>query len=292
MNSSARGEPLDAEQLELFCGALNPAVGRVYARLGSEELAGFSLSGRLIGPTCAYADTLPATARFVDRGPGGPPLAETIVPEPSFWTPDMPHLYRAELELHEGGHVLATAERVFGFRPLGAAGGLLRLDGKNWVLRGVAVEEEQVGDLAPWHETSTAVVVQRPSDLLCEAASRLGVLVVAELDEPDLAEIRRLGRWPAVGLISLPGGCQFNAKTVAHNMLLAERLGGDAQPAAWANVVICEAPPGGAWRPPQSLLPVIAARRQRVAAVIDGRAACDRLQAELAPAGLLAGYIC
>src|SRR5690606_27230507 len=129
-----------------------------------------------------------------------------------------------------------------------------------------AVEEERVGDLAPWHETSTAVVVKRPSDMLCEAASRLGVLVVAELDDPDLAEIRRLGRWPAVGLISLPGGCQFNAKTVAHNMLLAERLG-DAQPAAWAHVVICEAPPGGVWKPPQSVLPVIAARRQGVAAV-------------------------
>jgi hypothetical protein len=278
-------------ELELFYGSLNPAVGRVYARWGSAERAGISLRGTLTGPTCEYANTLPATSRFVDRGPGGPPLAEAIVPEPSFWTPEMPHLYRAELELLDGGQVVAKAERTFGFRPLGAAGNRFRLDGKNWVLRGVDIDEEQVGELAKWRESSTAIVVKRPSDLLCEAASRLGVLIVAELDEFDLVEIRRLSRWPAVGMVVLPAGCDFEARAVAHNMLLAERIGG-AQPSPWADALICEVAAGHAWSLPTTSLPVIAERRQGATAVRDGRAACDRLQAELAPAGLLAGYIC
>ncbi len=278
-------------ELELFYGSLSPAVGRVYARWGSAECAGISLRGTLTGPSCEYANTLPATSRFVDRGPGGPPLAEAVVPEPSFWTPEIPHLYRAELELLDGGRVVAKAERTFGFRPLGAAGARLRLDGKNWVLRGVGIDEENVGELATWRESSTAIVVKRPSDLLCEAASRLGVLVVAELDEPDLVEIRRLGRWPAVGMVILPAGCDFDTRAAAHNMLLVERLGG-AQPSPWADALICELAAGHAWSLPESSLPIIAERRQGATAVREGRAACDRLQAELATVGLLAGYIC
>ncbi len=280
----------DAE-LELFYGSLNPAVGRVYARWGRAERAGLSVRGTLTGPSCAYADTLPATSRFVDRGPGGPPLAEAIVPEPSFWTPEMPHVYRAELELLDGGQVVARVERTFGFRPLGAAGARLRFDGKNWVLRGVGIDEENVGELATWRESSTTIMVKRPSDLLCEAASRLGVLVVAELDEFDLMEIRRLSRWPAVGMVVLPACCNDGFSAVAHNLLLAERIGG-AQPSPWADVLICEIALGQPGALPESSLPIIAERRHGATAVCDGRAACDRLQAELAPAGLLAGYIC
>ena len=40
---------------------------------------------------------------FVDRGPGASLLAEAIVPEPCFWTPEMPHLYQAEVQLRRGG---------------------------------------------------------------------------------------------------------------------------------------------------------------------------------------------
>lgn len=282
----------DHEQLDLFCGALNPAVGRVYARWRTAERAGATLSGTLIGPTCEYADTLTATARFVDCGPGGPPLAGAIVPEPSFWTPEMPHLYQAVLELRDGGQVAARVERLFGFRPLGAAGNRLRLDGKNWVLRGVAIDEEQVGELAAWHESNTAIVVKRPSDVLCEAASRLGVMLVAELDELEVAELRRLSRWPAVGFAILPAGCDFDTRSLAHNLLLVERLKAGQQPSTWANVVICEATSTGPWNPPATVLPILAERRQNAHSPADGRAACDRLQAELAPAGLLAGYIC
>jgi len=282
---------LDAE-LELFYGTLNPAVGRFYARWGNVECRGFALRGTLTGPSCQYSDTLPATSQFVDRGPGGPPLAEAIVPEPSFWTPEMPHLYRAVVELHRAGKIVAQVERLCGFRPLGAAQSRIRLDGKNWVLRGVANDEEQVGELAEWHNTNTVVVVKRPSDLLCEAASRLGVLVVAELDDPDPVELRRLSRWPAVGMVILPSGCDFDSREIAHNLLLVERIGRGGQPSSWANVVICECAAGDAWTPPETSLPVIAERRQDLASVGAGRAACDRLQAELAPAGLLAGYIC
>ncbi len=287
-------DALQDERLEIFSGALNPAVGRVYARWGRVEQDGVTLRGTLTGPDCEYATTLPATARFVDRGPDGPPLAEAIVPEPSFWTPEMPHVYQADVELQHDGKTLARATRTVGLRPLGVAGNRLRLDGKNWVLRGVAMDEPAPVELGAWHETNTVLVVRCPSNAICEAASRVGVLILAELDDADMLVIRRLSRWPAVGIVALPAGASVDPKAVAHNMQLAERMdnNGGRQPSAWADLVICEIREREAWNPPPTELPVVASRRQQIATIRDGRAACDRLQAELSAQGLLAGYIC
>jgi hypothetical protein len=278
--------------VDLFFGALSPAVARVYARWGEIERPDFSVLGTLTGPSCEYAATLPAVSQFVDRGPGGPPLAEAIVPEPSFWTPEMPHIYQAELKLLDGDQIVATDSRIFGLRPLGAASGRLRLDGRNYVLRGATMDEGNVGDLAAWHESNVAAVVKRPSDRLCEAASRWGVLLVAELERPNREEVRRLSRWPAVGLVILPTGCDFDPRSFPHNLLFMERLAGTSTPSAWADVVSHEALPGSEWKPLATSLPVVATRRPTAEALAGGRAACDRLQAELAHAGLLAGYIC
>ena len=44
---------------------------------------------------------------------------------------------------------------------------------------------------------------RNPSDPLCDAASRAGVLVVAELGKIEVRQIERLRRWPAVGMIAV-----------------------------------------------------------------------------------------
>lgn len=289
-------ETFDAAELaqvgvDLFSGALNPAVGRAYARLASTAPDRCELAGTLIGPTCLYAATLPLTARFVDRGPGGPPLAEVVVPEPCYWTPAMPQLYRAELQLSRNGQVLAEYQHVFGFRPLGTSGARLRLDGKNWVLRGVRRHNVTEDELRELHEDATCLVIGSPSDEVCAAASTLGVLIVAELDSSSREEIRRLARWPAVGIVSLPAEAQPDLAGVGHNLLVAERLADNAAaPSQWADLAIVS---------PQfphldALLaagrPVIAARRPYDNQNSD-RASADRLQAELSAHGLLAGYI-
>jgi hypothetical protein len=280
-------------RLEIFAGGMSQAVCRVYARWADDVAEGSQLSGTLVGPTCMYGETLPATSRFVDRGPGGSPLAEAVVPEPCFWTPQMPQLYRTRLQLRSGEAVLAEVERSFGIRPLGAAGVRLRMDGKTWVIRGVTQNEVTLEDLARWHESDTVLVTSCPTDELCEAASRLGVLIVAELAAAETSEIRRLSQWPAVGMVSLPTGSEPRLGNLAHNLLLAERFscGEKVDPGSWADVVICEVDAADSLSVEHVLVPVLVRRPAPPQAVHLARAGCDRLQADLASRGQFAGYI-
>ena len=76
---------------------------------GSSPSDQLQLTGTLAGPSCLYAKTLQATFSLVDRGPGESLLAEAIVPEPCFWTPEMPQLYQADVQLRRRGEILAHA---------------------------------------------------------------------------------------------------------------------------------------------------------------------------------------
>ncbi len=231
-----------SERLEVFHGEANPAVARVYARLavavdewrGTGEL---TLGGRLVGPECAFAHTLPLRMPFLSAGRAGsgdprtieflnsvgggmvagvdqrePPagtgnsggsaastpatprergveglLAEAVVPDPCFWTPELPFLYRAEIELRRGAELLWRCERLLGIRRLGVRGQSLFFDGKRFVLRGAmrppmgSGEWGMGNDEAFARESWTALVVPEPSDEVCELASRRGVLLVADL---------------------------------------------------------------------------------------------------------------
>jgi hypothetical protein len=207
----------------------------------------------------------------------------------------MPHLYDAELELRAGGQVVARAKRVVGLRRLG--GGLRQLifDGKNWVLRGVLADELPPTDLAEWHDAETAMCVRNPSDALCDAASRAGVLLVAELGKADVHEIARLRRWPAVGIIAVTASAQLDSPAEGHNAIVAQRspAGKPLEPIPWASLRVVPMNPG---EPIAGLadcrLPVIAIRPAgQLQDVAHGRRACDHLQRELAPYGQFAGYI-
>ena len=100
-NHPPAADPLAS--LRLFVGAATPAECRVYAEVDgwpkkvsdtfSESGSGMTLSGRITGPYCPYAQTLSATHTFVDRGPGRTLLAEARVTEACFWTPEFPYLY-------------------------------------------------------------------------------------------------------------------------------------------------------------------------------------------------------
>jgi hypothetical protein len=285
-----------AAKLEIFFGDVSDAVCRVYVRWPDAEGQGYKLGGSLTGPICPYAHTLPATLAFVDRGPGDAPLAEAYVPEPCFWTPEMPHVYRARVQLQRDGRVVATVERLVGIRTLGASGRKLVYDAKRWVLRGVRATAVPPTGLEEWREGGSAMIVASPIDALCEQASRLGVLLVAELSDFNRDEIRRLSGWPAVGVVSLPAKAPVELGGLRHNLLLAERFGASepVAPAAWADAVVCEvADPGDfAARALSCPVAVIAFRPvERLASVAEGRSGCDILQRDLAGRVDIAGYI-
>jgi hypothetical protein len=289
-----------ADRLEVFFGDSSDVLCRVYARLRGPEAADcLRLTGRLMGPTCLYAKTLPVTFPLVDRGPGDSLVAEAIVPEPCFWTPEMPHVYQLDVQLQQGDQVLASAQRLLGIRTLGAQGKKMVYAGKRWVLCGVRVSELPPTPLCDWRACDAAMMIENPSDGLCLEASRVGVLIVATLASPEMREIRRLSRWPAVGIVALPSQTDLQLDDLKHNLLLAQLVAAGSPIIAhtWAQIALCEFDPGDdgddfAGRLANYPLAVVATRPAgQLPSVADGRTLCDRLQRDLAGRGELAGYI-
>jgi hypothetical protein len=303
-----------ASQIELFFGDANEAEARVYARLPtSESLAAGAISGRIIGPECRFAKTLPATIPFANRGSGpGSLLLEATIPDPCFWTPELPFLYRVTIQIcGETGEF--NIQRRLGIRRLGAIGRSLYLDGKRWVARGVCRNEATVADLPPARASSSALFVPPPDDAFCLEASQLGVPlfvhVAASLRDAQTesrrdsstchaAEIRRLGQGPAIFAIVLDPALSIGneLRAAARNTLFAARIETESANGAlpaWAQLAVCDSrglEPMAAtfsdWN-----VPVVAIRRlPKPRGIADSRAACDRLQFDLAPTGDFAGY--
>ena len=104
------------------------------------------------------------------------------------------------------GEIIARAERSIGIRPLGARGRDLLFDGQRFVLRGVSAAEVSNVELTAWHDAGVALVMQQIDESVLAAASRVGVLIVAELAAAEVSRLPRLARFPAVGMAVLPGG--------------------------------------------------------------------------------------
>lgn len=279
----------DLQKLHVFFGAASQAEARIYARLSVANTGHLRLQGRVTGPVCHYSHTLSASVALVDRGPGPALLAEAILPDPCFWTPELPMLYRVDVELTEGGRIIAATQRTLGIRPLGVAGRRLVFEARAWVLRGVCRTLVPDAALEEWRAAGAALFADDPDDALLAEASRLGILVVAKVSAPQDAS--RLARWPAAAVAVVaadPGDCP--------NLLAAEHFGPGLwpSPAAWARAVVLEASDVDdiVQRARSCSLPVLVHRPLGAAAdLASARAACDVLQRELAGRGDFAGYL-
>jgi hypothetical protein len=286
---------------------------------GLDARDGWRLTGRVRGPECRYAQTLPADYPLRSHEPGPALLAEAFIPDPCFWSPALPQLYWATIELVHNGAACGTATRMVGVRPLGARGRSLYWEGKRWVLRSVLANEVAntgIPELNAWHEGPTAMLVDHPPDELCRQASLDGVLIVARLTGAQArlsSELARLARWPGVGIAVVdqvvPDGAESQLSELRHcarNMLIAQFLsGGKGEnaiiPATGAQAVVLDLGLHGANAMSLSnletvlqycRLPLIAYRPAGPQSnVAIGRAASDLLQSELATLGDFAGYI-
>jgi hypothetical protein len=140
------------------------------------------------------------------------------------------------------------------------------------------------------------MLVANPSDELCEQASRVGVLLVAEVAHADRTELLRLARWPAVGIVVLPHNAAEITDSSGHNLLLAKRFasGTPIEPIQGIGCALVEiaAIDDLATRDASGNTALIAYRRGGpFSNVGEGRAACDRLQRDLAGKGDWSGYI-
>jgi hypothetical protein len=301
------------ESLELFHGEATPAEARVYARLPRKQKidgATIELAGNLIGPSCEFAQTLPARIPFVQHRLDDRLLAEAIVPDPCFWTPDLPFLYRAELELRAGGDPAGKIDQTAGIRRLGVRGKSLFFEGKRFVLRGghrdfeiSNLKSEFDRDARRARESWTALVVRSPNDDLCDFASRRGMLLVADLTQVDFGssklvpELRRLARWPAVGIAIISGDANLSAepRDIARNLPLAQKIAA-GQPMnlrPWARLAFTEVsdPAEFARKTADCTLPIVAVRRKAHGSIEQSRSAADTLQRDLTSFGDFAGYV-
>jgi len=294
---------IDLSSLDVFYGDLTVAQACVYARLPRPaDDAGLSLTGQVRGPRCLQAETLPVTSPLVDLGPGPTLLARALIPDPCFWSPDLPAIYDVTVNLLRGQEIVATGRRELGLRALGVRGRSFALEGKRWILRGVSTSSTVAKLPRQWHEVLASYVTVQVDEGQLAEASQWGSLAVVELDcaEHEAAErLRLLSLHPAVALVVIRGTlpADFKLSHVAPNLLLAQAISiSDDQNAIrpWAHALWLEnAEPAVAVRiASQTELPLVAVRRlASPLSLAEARAACDALQRDLAGAGQFAGYV-
>lgn len=276
------------------------------------------LSGTLSGPDCRHAITLPVTAKLAAlpdsrSGLSGAAartvVARAILTEPSFWTPELPGLYRLEARLVAGEREVAAWKRPVGLRRLGVRGRSLWLDGRRHVPRGLVAPAMRV-DLAAYRAASLAAVVADPPEEFLARADTEGVAVFGLLAdavgqpldvEAAAAAVRRWARHPAVFVgvvprdVSAASAEEIAAATRGHRgtLLVAAEADGRLPPPgapAGVDLLVVALPAGGlphpAWRTAPPPVPVVV-RRAAANASADhaeppSRRACDSLQADLA----------
>ena len=106
-----------SSDIEIVVGDVTDVEARVIARYHG-AISGVVLRGTLRGPFCEKARTLPAEFEFRDFGNGNGVQVETVVPDPCMWTPEMPHLYQADIEARQGEQLVAEYHGTIGLRRL------------------------------------------------------------------------------------------------------------------------------------------------------------------------------
>ncbi len=289
---------MHAEPLECFFGQATAAEARIYVQLSGERPEGAKLSGFVEGPYSEYAHTLPFRVTLRDLGPGETMLAEAIVPDPCFWSPEAPFRYRVEATLLHGDRLVETLNCELGVRTLAAQEKDLRLEGRRWVVRGGRPDSSDI-NFDDWHTAGVTLWTESPDDTVCQQASQSGILLIADLrnlTEAPAARLRRLARYPSVAAAVLPSDCTL-PENLPRNLLLAEHRtsGSPSQPAKWADLYLIEADEPDEFATLASSVdrPVIAvAETEDSSAAPDIiRSHCDKLQRKLAPYGDYAGYV-
>src|SRR3954471_15865420 len=103
-------------QFEITVGDVTDMQAYVYARyLGPESAA---VHGELRGPFCEIARTLPADFPFRNLSPDRANMVEAIVTDPCLWSPEMPLLYRIDVQATAGEQVVGEYHGTIGLQRL------------------------------------------------------------------------------------------------------------------------------------------------------------------------------
>jgi hypothetical protein len=258
------------------------------------------IRGALDGPYCTTARTLPtqyALRAGVDSTAHAFAMAQ--VADPCFWTPALPFLYQLDLDVTLDSRE-TKIDAMVGLRRWACDGASFRLNRKRVVLRGAAAPQTGESTLGIARASEAVLIVRDPPDAFCREASRHGVALIADLRgcaAKTPARLKLLAWHPSV-LVALVDdrdwSCSILSPIVPASCVV--KATSDAATSAdrpWARALTVELHAGE--RPPawlaESGKPVIAIRRGvSYADFHEARAACDQLQADLAPEFDLAGY--
>jgi hypothetical protein len=268
----------------------------------ADAASAVKLGSELHGPVCAFARTLPSvvTAKVARDSHG----VEFLVTEPCYWTPALPFLYELKLRgIDADGKQQEVCCKV-GLRRLTPRRASLYWESERIVLRGTHASSLRPKMVSDVRSSEVALVIQNPSVEQCELADANGVAIVADLRESDFDfdDLLRFTIHPSVAIILIDGHQIYSCDVprIPVSSLIAVAIYPDDDPdvsaqvpPTWCDVIAVDLESGT--RPPSWLAncgqPVVAIRSGRVYAdYFEARAACDRLQAELAPEFNLAGY--
>ena len=260
-----------------------------------------AFTASLRGPHCQFARTLPAEFSFSPIATQSEAhLAQVI--DPCYWTPDLPFLYDLHLQIQmDDGQELEQTTQV-GLTRWESHGQNLRLETRRIVLRGAGSTCPSGETLQAAREAQTALLISEIDPTVCETADELGVALCLDLrgtSEADLSALASIQSSPSLFLAIVSPRQVVEQKILAQlpsHCLVAQHLSTsapieeflDSKPILAFDLKPGERPP--AWVP-KATRPVIAIRRgEDYTDLADARAACDRLQAELAPEFDFAGY--
>ena len=250
--------------MRIYCTDRNQTLASACFSL--DDVPVESIMGQVRGPFCAHSRTLPANTA-VNQG-----VARIV--DPCYWTPKLPFLYEAKLQL-ETDHGRRQAEFRFGLRWCVTDGAGLRLNARRFVLRCVSGGDEP--DLDEFRAASASLWMTRYCEQTCARASECGVIVACA--DP-------LTEWQAESVYQHPAvffaASQFDLSPDVLTMV------GDRPRKGTVFVVKENELDRSAGC---STTPWFVLRPSSAGSVIQLRRECDALQRDVATVGQFSGYV-
>jgi hypothetical protein len=237
------------ESLELT-SRLQPAQADIRIAVAPEgSTKDVELRGKLVGPRCLYASTVevaypfrPIPADALDCHAERLNMRVTI-PEPSFWEPATPFLYKGHLELWQNGHRTDQRRLQTGLRQLQLGPSGLRLNGRPFFIRGAECSNVSHEHLRALHQSginTLAVPSENAASSIWDLADQMGFFVLARLHSGNQIQAG-LGHPSFMGWIVSP-----DSRPLPSAGLIGVELHEpwDSRLPHGAHFVICDSPPG------------------------------------------------
>ena len=291
---------------DLFHTQADAHLGQVYARLSANVdlqpywQAGWRIHGQLYGPHCSRSHTLPAKYSFIDQGSGTTLVARVNLPDPCFWSAEIPAIYQVTLQLTGPGHPIKK-EASFGMRSIPIKGRKFFWNTEPWIVKATSANQLSDWTADQCREQSLALIVDRIEESLLEQASQLGTWVIAIVQGDQTAicqQLVELARWPAVCMAVVDGTPSDSdaLKSAAPNLILGQwiRQQDDLPSADWSQFIFSDFTTAEDFSRclEGCSLPVVAVRSgNAMDSPSEALQACQDLEKDLAETEELAGYV-